>query len=58
MRSIKTNPQKALFKQFLDLIWRDVQQNPSRLIPYTHDLDSDLDKLLFGVEVDTDTTLL
>jgi len=41
-----------LMRSFLDLLWQSVEQVPSRLIPYTEELDAELDELLTGVESD------
>jgi len=41
-----------LMRSFLDLLWQSVEQVPSRLIPYTEELDAELDELLVGVESD------
>jgi len=41
-----------LMRSFLDLLWQSVEQVPSKLIPYTEELDAELDELLAGVESD------
>jgi len=41
-----------LMRSFLDLLWQSVEQVPFRLIPYTEELDAELDELLVGVESD------
>jgi len=41
-----------LMRSFLNLLWQSVEQVPSRLIPYTEELDAELDELLAGVESD------
>jgi len=41
-----------LMRSFLDLLWKDVEENPSRLVPYTEEMDAELDELLAGVEAD------
>ena len=38
--------------QFLNLLVKDVDANPSILIPYTKEMDMSLDDLLAGVEAD------
>ena len=40
--------------QFLNLLVKDVDANPSILIPYTKEVDMSLDDLLAGVEADDD----
>ena len=42
----------SVMNQFLELIVKDAELNPSKLIPYTKELDAELEDLLAGVEID------
>jgi hypothetical protein len=49
----QTNEEDArTLAMFLDLLIKDAQANPSKLVPYTRQLDEELDDLLEGVVLD------
>jgi hypothetical protein len=42
----------AILGKFLDLVWRDIQKNPSSLEAYTEEMSQEDDELLAGVVID------
>lgn len=42
----------SLTALFLDKIMEDAEKNPAKLVPFTKEMDEELEQLLDGVEVD------
>lgn len=38
--------------KFLDFLMKDIKDNPSKLVPYTQEMDAKLEDLLSGIEID------
>jgi hypothetical protein len=50
--SIQHEEDAQVMSQFLDLLWKDIEEQPSKLVPYTEEMSSRYKSLVSGVQID------